>query len=225
MSTSSNLNKKITKEPPKQKISLDDPSLLLNRELSWIRFNARILEEARDTTHPLLERAKFLAICGSNLDEFFMTRIPRLLKKVTKGVIEKSQDGMTPFQQIEATRKEIIPLIEKHARCWKEELLPALAAKDICIKKLHDLTSNQKEDIREYFATSILTAFKNPKQDLSHTFIENLHVNLLAVTKKNGREYYHLIEVPTDQFGRLIEIPRKGLQAKSSRERKTSGLN
>ena len=86
-----------------------------------------MLEEAQDPTHPLLERAKFLAIAGSNLDEFFMTRIPRLLKKVSKGSIDKSMDGMTAFEQIEATRREIIPLIEKHAKCWKDELLPALA--------------------------------------------------------------------------------------------------
>lgn len=224
MSTFSSVSEKITRELPEQKISLDDPSLLLNRELSWIRFNARVLEEARDTTHPLLERAKFLAICGSNLDEFFMTRIPRLLKKVTKGSLEKSQDGMTPFQQIEATRKEIIPLIEKYSRCWKEDLLPALAAKEICIKKLRDLTSNQKECLRGYFATSILPAFKNPKQELSHTFIENLRVNLLVVAKKDNQEFYHVIEVPTEQLGRLIEIPRKELQAKSSSEKKTVGV-
>ena len=216
LSTSSNAIEKIIREPTEQKTPLDDPSLLLNRELSWIRFNARVLEEAQDTTHPLLERAKFLAICGSNLDEFFMTRIPRLLKKVTKGSLEKSQDGMTPFQQIEATRKEIIPLIEKHARCWTEELQPALAAKEIYIKNLRDLTSDQKENLREYFANTILPTFKNPKQDLSHTFLENLCLNLLVIAKKNGQEVHYVIEVPTEQFGRLIEIPEKRIQTQSS---------
>ena len=76
-----------------QKKLLDNPSYFLNRELSWIRFNGRVLEEARDLWHPLLERIKFIAICGSNLDEFFMTRMARLIKKVKSGSEEKSMDG------------------------------------------------------------------------------------------------------------------------------------
>jgi polyphosphate kinase len=202
-----------------QEISLDDPLLFVNRELGWIRFNARVLEEAQDTSHPLLERVKFLAICGSNLDEFFMTRIPRLLKKVTKGSLEKSQDGLTPFQQIEATRKEIIPLIKKHAQFLEEELLPELAIKGINIKKICDLSFDQKISLRAYFAKLMLPAFKNLKQELSHTFIENLHVNLLVVAKRDGKEIYYAVDVPTEQFGRLIEIPRIELQAKLSNEK------
>jgi len=90
---------------------LDNPSYFLNRELSWIRFNGRVLEEARDLWHPLLERVKFIAICGSNLDEFFMTREARLIKKVKTGSEEKSMDGMSFMEQIETTRTEILPLI------------------------------------------------------------------------------------------------------------------
>jgi polyphosphate kinase len=216
LSTLSNVSENISTELPERKISLEDPSLFLNRELSWLRFNARVLEEAKDTTHPTLERVKFLAICGSNLDEFFMTRIPRLLKKVTKGLSENSQDGMTPFQQIEATRKDIFPLIDKHASCWKDELLPALAANDILVKKYDDLSLNQKMVLREYFINSILPVFKNSKQELSHAFIENLHINLLVVTKNKGQECYHVVDVPTAQFGRLIEIPKMDFHAKSS---------
>src|ERR1700690_4267707 len=92
-----------------EKKLLDNPNFFLNRELSWIRFNGRVLEEARDRWHPLLERVKFIAICGSNLDEFFMTRIPRLMKKIKAGSNEKSTDGMTAKDQIDETRKEIIP--------------------------------------------------------------------------------------------------------------------
>ncbi len=78
---------------------LDNPRFYLNRELSWVRFNARILEEARDQWHPLLERVKFIAICGSNLDEFFMTRIARLIKKISKKSTERSVDGMNSIDQ------------------------------------------------------------------------------------------------------------------------------
>jgi polyphosphate kinase len=189
-----------------QERSLDDPSLFLNRELSWVRFNARVLEEAQDPWHPLLERVKFLAICGSNLDEFFMTRIARLVKKINKASPERSMDGMTAYEQIEATRKEILPLLEKHAKCWKEELIPALAQEEIHVKKMEDLTSEQKNSLREYFKTAILPKIEIPKQDLSHTFIENLRINLLV--SRSSPQGYCVIAVPTDQFGRLMRIPK-----------------
>jgi polyphosphate kinase len=140
-----------------------------------------------------------------------MTRIPRLLKKVTKGLSEKSQDGMTPFQQIDATRKDIIPLIEKHARCWKDELLLALATNNILIKKVGDLPLYQKLSLRDLFTKQILPVLENSKKELSQTFIESLHVNLLVVTKKQGQVNYHVVDVPTAQFGRLIEIPKNKL--------------
>ena len=209
MSPSSTEDEKTTQEMILQKISLDDPSLFLNRELSWIRFNERVLEEAQDPTHPLLERTKFLAIAGSNLDEFFMTRIPRLLKKVSKGSLEKSIDGMTAFKQIEATRREIIPLIKKHAKCWNDELLPALETQKIFIRKVSAISKNQLEKLQAYFTGKILPSFKNHKEDIAHTFIENLRLNLLVVTKnKRGQELNYIVQVPTEKFGRLIEIPR-----------------
>ncbi len=217
MSTTSNLSGKATEEKLPQKASLDDPALFLNRELSWIRFNLRVLEEAQDQTHPLLERIKFLAIAGSNLDEFFMTRIPRLLKKVSKGSLEKSMDGLTAFKQIEATRSEIIRLIEKHSKCWKEELLPALAAQKIYIRRTTDLTKNQRERLREHFRNTLLPAFNNHRQDIAHTFIENLHINLLVVTRnKLGQELNYIVEVPVERFGRLLKIPID--ESKSSNE-------
>lgn len=134
-----------------RKKTLDVPSYFLNRELSWIRFNARVLEEARDVWHPLLERVKFIAICGSNLDEFFMTRMARLIKKIKAGSNEKSMDGMTSVEQIAATRMEIIPLIENHGKCWREELIPALAKEDILIRRFDELSEESKECLRELF--------------------------------------------------------------------------
>ena len=219
LSSSIKLIKVTSQKIPPPKISLDEPTFFLNRELSWIRFNVRVLEEAQDPTHPLLERAKFLAIAGSNLDEFFMTRIPRLLKKVSKGSIDKSMDGMTAFEQIEASRKEIIPLIEKHAKCWKEELLPELAKQWIYIKKDSDLTKNQREILRKYFTNIILPTFKTHKQDIAHVFIENLHINLLVVTKnKHGQKINYIVDVPTEQFGRVIEIPADETNSQNKKE-------
>jgi polyphosphate kinase len=189
-----------------QKKFLDNPSYFINRELSWIRFNVRVLEEAQDQGHPLLERVKFIAICGSNLDEFFMTRVPRLIKKVNSGSNEKSTDGMSAIEQIEATRKEIIPLIEKHAACWRNELLPALAKEKIFIWKFNDLGLKDKENLRNFFKQSILP-FVKTKEGFDSTFIENLHITLY-VTGFAKQDYFCLVDVPTEEFGRLIRIPK-----------------
>ena len=163
---------------------LDNPSYFLNRELSWIRFNVRVLEEALDLRHPLLERVKFIAICGSNLDEFFMTRIPRLMKKINAGSNEKSMDGMSATEQIEATRKEIVPLIEKHADCWRDEILPALAKEKIFIWNFNDLGLKDKENLREFLKQSILP-FAKTKEGFDSASIENLHITLYVQASLN----------------------------------------
>jgi polyphosphate kinase len=194
-----------------QQEKLDNPTNYLNRELSWIRFNARILEEAKDEWHPLLERVKFLAICGSNLDEFFMTRIARLIKKVKAGSDERSMDGMSISEQIEATRKEIIPLIEKHADCWKNDLIPALKKEEIHIKQYSDLTEKWKGNLREYFRSSILPTLNIPKEGYNSSSIENLHINLL-VTGFAEKEKFYIIDIAAEKFGRLIKIHRSVYQ-------------
>jgi polyphosphate kinase len=191
------------------KKALDNPDYFLNRELSWIRFNARVLEEASDLWHPLLERVKFIAICGSNLDEFFMTRIPRLMKQISKGSKEKSMDGMAPIEQIEATRKEILPLIEKYANCWKNEIVPALEKEFIHFSEVVDLQENQKQNLREYFKTAILPDLRMPKEEINGAVIENLHLSLY-VTGFSSRNIYYTLNVPIEKFGRLIRISRRG---------------
>jgi len=194
------------KDTPSQKKLLDNPSYFFNRELSWIRFNKRVLEEAQDLRHPLLERVKFMAICGSNLDEFFMTRIPRLIKKNNAGSSEKSMDGMSAFEQIEATRKEIIPLIKEHAACWRNDLLPALAKQKIFIWKFNDLGLKDKENLREFLKQSILP-FVKTKEGFDSASIENLHITLY-VSGFATQDSFRLVDVPTEEFGRLIRIPK-----------------
>jgi polyphosphate kinase len=192
--------------------TLDNPSYYINRELSWVRFNARILEEARDDEwHPLLERIKFLAICGSNLDEFFMTRVARLIKKINKGSEERAMDGMSFMEQIQATRKEILPLIEKHAECWNKELLPALRNEDIAVWKFSELPEEKKEKLRTFFASTILPAVKVQKSNWDSS-IENLHVTLCVDGLEGGA--YGLVELPMEQFGRLIEVPQSSFRQK-----------
>lgn len=197
---------------------LDDASLFINRELSWIRFNARVLEEALDPWHPLLERVKFMAICGSNLDEFFMTRIPRLIKKLRSNPSERSNDGMTAMEQIEATRAEILPLIEKHTHCWNEELVPALAKEAIHIKKFSELGAEKKELLREHFRKAILPSMKLPKElGLTPKSIENLQVNLAVQTKSLDQDAFYVVGIPSEEFGRLVRTPSYGYAIGSSK--------
>ena len=208
MLTSNNFDSEI-KNAFTQKKLLDNPSYFLNRELSWIRFNARVLEEARDLWHPLLERVKFIAICGSNLDEFFMTRVAKLIKKNRAESNEKSMDGMSFIEQIDATRKEIIPLIENHSKCWKNELIPALAKENINIKNFRELPKKNKENLREFLKKSVVPSIRVPKIGFESVSIENLHITLYISGFRNKPSYCILLDVPTEKFGRLISIPKK----------------
>ncbi len=157
--------------PPVQKAkslprTLDDPALFINREVSWIKFNNRVLEEAQDRRHPLLERVKFLAISGSNLDEFFMTRASILEQQIEKGDFEPTPGSrMTPLEQIKVTRREILPLLRSQKKCWEEELSPALAREGIYIRKPNDLTERQNLTLRDYFRREILPAMKKPDEE------------------------------------------------------------
>ena len=119
-------------------IPLDDPALFINRELSWIKLNERILEEVHDKKHPLLERIKFLAICGSGLDEFFMVRVSGLMRQALKGALKAPPDGMTPQEQLVAIRIEVEKLLERYSKCWNEEIIPDLLNAGIMIKKVED---------------------------------------------------------------------------------------
>ncbi|HEX7483082.1 MAG TPA: polyphosphate kinase 1 [Candidatus Bathyarchaeia archaeon] len=191
-----------------QKKLLDNSSYFLNRELSWIRFNGRVLEEARDLWHPLLERVKFIAICGSNLDEFFMTRVARLIKKVKAGSEEKSMDGMSFMEQIVTTRKEILPLIESHSKCWKDELVPALAKEEIYIRSFKDLPEKNQTDLREFFKAAIAPSIRIPKVGFDSVSIENLHITLYVSGFQNQPDFCILLDIPSEKFGRLIGIPK-----------------
>ncbi len=196
-----------------QSKSLDDPSLFINREVSWIRFNYRVLEEAQDTSQPLLERVKFLAISGSNLDEFFMTRASILEQHIERGEFEPTPGSrMTPLEQMRVTRSEILPLLDKQKECW-EKLSAALTKENILIQKPSDLTNQKKRLLREYFQKEILPVMKKPNADYVATYISNLHVNLLVVgddPRLTEASTKFMVEVPTDTFGRFIRVPDPG---------------
>src|SRR5262245_21059367 len=106
-------------------VSLDDPSLYTNRELSWLAFNQRVLDQAIEGYHPLLERVKFLSIVCSNLDEFFMVRVATLLKKQRAAIEQPSADGLTTTAALSAVRQRAASMLDDAAQCWEHMLRPA----------------------------------------------------------------------------------------------------
>src|SRR6476646_1534677 len=108
-------------------------SLYLNRELSWLAFNARVLHEALDSRTPLLERVKFLAIFSSNLDEFFQVRVAGVREQVAAGLLENSREKPGPGQQLAAIRETVRTMVDEHSRCLCEEVMPALVKQGIHI--------------------------------------------------------------------------------------------
>jgi polyphosphate kinase len=188
---------------------LEDPRLFINREISWVRFNTRVLEEAKDETHPLLERVKFLAICGSNLDEFFMIRVSGLKRQLNKGALEPPPDGMTPLEQLLTLREELKPLLDEHLKCWQDEILPQLKKNGIHIHRMDELTMDERGQLREHFEKVIFPTLTPLALDLVHPFpfISNLSINLAVVVRDtNGHEKYARVKVPNGLFPRLVEF-------------------
>ncbi len=190
-------------------INLDDPKLYLNRELSWLEFNKRVLEEAEDSNNPLLERIKFLAIFFNNLDEFFMIRISGLREQLSSGVLEASIDGTSPSEQLGRIRDVLQQSFARISRCWQEELLPRLAEAGIHILSYKEVKPKQRSLLRRYFRKEIFPALTPLAFDPSHPFphISNLTLNLAVVADDPERgKCFARIKVPA-LFPRLVRIP------------------
>ena len=125
--------------------ALDDTSLYFNRELSWLEFNRRVLEEAQDTTVPLLERVKFLAIFSSNLDEFFMVRIAELKRRIRAGDTGAGPDGLSAGETLTAVADKVRRLVDAQHRCFLEELGPILASEGIRLVRPKEVTADFPE--------------------------------------------------------------------------------
>jgi polyphosphate kinase len=188
---------------------LDAPSLYLNSELSLLRFQRRVLEEARDSGNPLLERVKFLAILSSNLDEFFMVRVAGLLQQLESGVETLSIDGRSPGAQLEAIRTEGIGLIEEAYATYQTALLPELAKAGIRISGYRSLNSTQRTRLEDYFWESIYPVLTPLAFDRGRPFphISNLSLNLAVVVRDaTGAEHFARVKVP-DTIHQLVPVP------------------
>ncbi len=195
-----------------ESVSLDNPGYFINSELSWLKFNRRVLEEAMDERQPLLERVKFLAICGSNIDEFFMVRVSSLRRQLTTGRVKAHPDRMSPSEQLEAIHKELISLIADHERCWYE-LLPKLRSEGLHIDRFGDLEEKQKVALRRFFEYEIFPTLTPLAFDAAHPFpfISNLTINIAVVVRVTQgnleKEMLARIKVPVGLFSRFIAAP------------------
>ncbi len=199
------------KVPLAEALDLNDPSLFINRELSWLQFNSRVLEEALNERHPLLERVKFLAIFANNLDEFFMIRVSGLRRQLQAGAVESPPDGMTPAEQLAAIRRKLHSQMRQHMECWRYDVWPKLKQAGISVLDYNELKGKQRKLLRRYFKRELFPVLTPLAFDPGHPFphISNLSINLAVVVNdpQHGRRFARL-KVP-DAYPRLLPIPTK----------------
>jgi polyphosphate kinase len=180
----------------------------INRELSWLDFNERVLEEACDADLPLLERVKFLAIFANNLDEFMMVRVAGLRDQLEAGVVETPPDGMTPAQQLTAIRRVLTAQLAKQTDCWSLDLMPKLEKAGIRISPYAKLKAQQKAGLRRFFADEVFPVLTPLGFDPAHPFphISTLSINLAVVLKDGPRRAFARIKVEGGA-PRLVPVP------------------
>ena len=195
---------------------LKNPALYINRELSWLEFNQRVLAQALDPSHPILERVKFLSIVASNLDEFYMIRVSTTLKKLKEGIEDVAPDGYDTEHQLYAMRERARRMLDEQAACWVE-LRPLLAAEGIHFVEIADWTPAIREFLASYFSRDICPVLTPLAFDPGHPFpfISNLSKNFAVVVKHGGRTKFARVKVP-DVLPRFVALPesvsaRKGL--------------
>ncbi|MEI6205167.1 MAG: polyphosphate kinase [Desulfuromonadales bacterium] len=198
---------------PADEINLSDSCWYLNRELTWLEFNSRVLHEAEDGRTPLLERLKFIAIVSANLDEFFMKRIGGLKQQVAAGIREVSIDGLTPLQQIQECYKSIRALESKKYDVL-QQVLELLEEQGIRISRIKDLGTRERKNIRNHFASNIYPLLTPQSIDPAHPFpfISNLSLNLLLTLNSASGADMQLarVKVPVGSgTSRFIPIPGK----------------
>ena len=175
-------------------------SRLLNRELSWVEFNARVLELAEDAQLPLLERVRFAAIFSKNLDEFFMVRVAGLLELDESDLPVRSVDGLTAGQALEAIRKRVSELTTRQGRLWRRELAPGLAAAGVEIAAIEDCSSRETEKLERFFEREvypILTPLAvGPGQPFPYVSGLSLSLGVIALDPETGEERFARVKVP-----------------------------
>lgn len=191
-----------------------DPSLFINRELSWIHFNRRVLEEALvPGSHPLLERAKFLSIFSSNLDEFFMIRVAGIEKQYEAGIQKRTVDGYTPVEQLDRIRELVVGQLQLRNDCLYHDILPALEREGIIFVRFEELGQSTRALLDEYFRTEIFPVLTPLAFDTGHPFpfMSNLSMNLAVELEdqETGVLKFARVKVP-DILPRLVRLDEIG---------------
>src|SRR5215203_2744778 len=198
-----------TKPQPveREPIDLRDPALYINREQSWLEFNARVLAQARDVSHPLLERVKFLAIVAKNLDEFYMIRIATTVKKLRAGIADLAPDGLSTDEELMLMRDGARRMLDQVAECW-QELRALLEHEAIHFLELSDWTPKIREYLAQQFSREICPLLTPLAIDPGHPFpvISNLSKNFAVVVRHRGRTRFARVKLP-EAMPRFIPIP------------------
>ena len=194
-------------------IDIADPQYIFNRHHSWMQFNERVLEEARDGKNPLLERVKFLAITASNLDEFVEVRVAGILQQVEHGNCEPGPDGRVPAEVLKELAEKIYSFVKAQYDCWREELLPALAAESVRVVSWKKLGPAARMYIENYYVKSVEPLLTPVTVDPAHPFPHVLNkalclAFLLKRKRRGGQTYLGVVTVPR-ALPRLVLLPAK----------------
>lgn len=191
-------------------INLSDPKYYLNRELSWLEFNRRVLAEALDPRTPVIERLKFLAIYSSNLDEFFMVRVAGLKRQKEAQVNKLTPDGRTPQQQLNEIHQKLLPMVSEQHKFFDKTLRPELVNFGVHLLNYIDLNQEQRTYLQSYFEEQIFPVLTPLAIDRSHPFpyISNLSLNLAVVLKNPETKEDLLARVKVPKLlPRFISLP------------------
>ena len=189
-------------------IAADSPKRFINRELSWLAFNSRVLEEAFNQNHPPLERLRFLSISASNLDEFFMVRVAGLRGQVRESIAAVSQEGLSPQEQLTLINQRAMALMEEQQRCWRE-LTPVMQAAGVCVVGNDDISETEAVWLENEFHSNIFPILTPLALDPAHPFpfIPNLgFVLCFELQSSDGEIMQVMLPVPVN-IGRFIRLP------------------
>lgn len=188
-----------------------NPSFYSNRELSWLEFNQRVLEEAQDATNPLLERVKFLCISCSNLDEFFEIRVAGIKQQIENRTSDPGPDGLNPQDIFKAIHERVTLMVHDQYKLWREQLIPALNLNNIRFHRVEDLSAYEQDWAKTYFLSEVYPVLTPLAIDPSHPFPQLLNKSLNVIVSLDrsdapGEQRYAIVQVPR-ALNRLIELP------------------
>ncbi|PKL82803.1 MAG: polyphosphate kinase 1 [Ignavibacteriae bacterium HGW-Ignavibacteriae-3] len=184
------------------------PENLFSRDLSWLEFNRRVLEEALNPDLPLLDKVKFISIFFSNLDEFYMIRIAGIKEQLRAKVIDRSIDGLTPIEQLRKIEQTIQPMIKKISSHWRDEIIPKLRENNVFIYNLEELSAEERESLNQYFAKEIYPVLTPLAFDPGRPFpyISNLSLSFaILIRKPSGEKHFARVKIPSI-LPRLLRI-------------------